>query len=588
MCRGRKAYLVLGVAAVALWPCARNAQAAEDPDIRLLKARIAQIEEANRLLKAQLLKLEAKVGRRNQLQAASAPQTKASKPSAAPSAGDGPAPLPILVDIHRGLTIETPDHDYSFHFGGRVLVDGGGSTQPERGYSELVGINQARLQVEGRAARIWEYRFQYDFAGNNTATVGAIGGIRDAYILLKHPLLSFPFATEPLGLQVGNFYEPMGLERTNSKNFTSFIERSLATEVFGPARHIGVAALLHGDNWSVKGGLFSTSLEDKALTPTAAVGVPAWNTVNNKLGWVSTGGSQYFDVTGRATYAPVMAPDRLLHFGVSGRYHQPNSSTAVNDDRVLALGLNTNAESNVLKENLLGTPDLSCGAVPGPNLNGPAVAGRCVKNVVGYGAEFVGAYGPLSVQAEYLGANYQRRSSAILAANRVGLLSGNAAGPYAPGGDQLKFSGFYTFASLFLTGESRAESYQVSRADPANFRQIKIKNPVSAGGFGAWEALVRYSHINLDNGPLQGTTFANLLALSTATGNVPLRNYVANSGVLGGREEDITVGINWYPEPGFRFMANWTRVVSLSAPWDRPYLNGAHPNTFLVRTQVDW
>ena len=63
---------------------------------------------------------------------------------------------------------------------------------------------------------------------------------------------------------------------------------------------------------------------------------------------------------------------------------------------------------------------------------------------------------------------------------------------------------------------------------------------------------------------------------------------MANSSVLGGREEDMTLGMNWYPEVGFRVMANWTRAMLVDAPWNRAYLNGAHPNTFLVRTQVDW
>jgi len=35
-------------------------------------------------------------------------------------------------------------------------------------------------------------------------------------------------------------------------------------------------------------------------------------------------------------------------------------------------------------------------------------------------------------------------------------------------------------------------------------------------------------------------------------------------------------------------MANWTRVMALSAPSSAVYYNGAHPNTFLVRTQIDW
>jgi phosphate-selective porin OprO/OprP len=50
----------------------------------------------------------------------------------------------------------------------------------------------------------------------------------------------------------------------------------------------------------------------------------------------------------------------------------------------------------------------------------------------------------------------------------------------------------------------------------------------------------------------------------------------------------MTAGLNWYPEKGFRLMADWTRVVQLSAPWDRAYLNGAHPNIFIMRAQVNW
>jgi phosphate-selective porin OprO and OprP len=57
---------------------------------------------------------------------------------------------------------------------------------------------------------------------------------------------------------------------------------------------------------------------------------------------------------------------------------------------------------------------------------------------------------------------------------------------------------------------------------------------------------------------------------------------------LVGRQEDVTVGVNCYPDTGVRVMANWTRVVSLSPPYDRAYLNGTPPNIFLLRTQVDW
>jgi phosphate-selective porin OprO and OprP len=67
-----------------------------------------------------------------------------------------------------------------------------------------------------------------------------------------------------------------------------------------------------------------------------------------------------------------------------------------------------------------------------------------------------------------------------------------------------------------------------------------------------------------------------------------MRYYVANASVLGGREEDIIAGLNWYPEAGFRVMANWTRGLDLSAPWNRAYLNNAHPSTVVLRAQVNW
>jgi phosphate-selective porin OprO/OprP len=551
-----KALSAAALGTFAILPSA-GAQADTASEIRLLKARLHQLE-------TQVARQHRETNELARTNVANAARVK----------NGASSPLPVFVDVSRGLKVESEDHAYSFRIGGRIYVDGGLSSQPERGVFGLANISQARLQVEGKAARIWQYKFQYDFAGSNTNTVGAIGGIRDAYLLLKTPLLATPYTKDPVAIQVGNFYEPFGLERTQSKNYVDFIERSLAGDTFGPSRHIGVAALAHGENWSAKGGVFSTSPEDKAQTPAAANGTPWW--VNKAAGWTSTGGAQYFDVTGRITYAPIYEQDRLLHVGLSGRYHRPNSSTAANDDRVLALGANTNSESNVLKENLLGTPDLSCGTTA-LNLGAVASAGRCVRDVLAYGAEFSGAYGPFAVQAEYNGAHYNRDNQSILLAS--------ATGNFAPGGSSLNFDGYYVYGTWFLTGESRAAAYQVDDSNPGNFRQIKINDPFSAGGYGAWELGARFSAVNLNNGPFQGSAYANLLAFAP---NARTRTYVANAGVLGGRQEDVTVGVNWYPDTGVRVMANWTRVVSLSAPYDRAYLNGTHPNTFLLRTQVDW
>ncbi|CAN2535474.1 Porin+P [Methylocapsa aurea] len=503
-------------------------------------------------------------------------QQRAAKAAAQTVETKGPAsiqPSSIVLDISHGLTAKTVDDAYSFHLGGRVHVDGGASSAPERGLGSTANVTQARLQVEGKIASIFDYRFQYDFAGSNTSTVGAAGGIRDAYVAVRHPALQLPIGSAPLAIQVGNFWEPMGLERTTSKNYTDFVERSLMSDVFGSNRHIGVALLAADSNWSAKVGVFSTSVEDKTLTPSVDVGVPSW--VSSKAGWVATGGRQYFDVAGRVTYQPILERDKLFHLGLSGRYHQPNDATGANDDRVMLLGANTAAESNLLKENLLGTPDLSCGSVA--LAGNPAVAGKCVRDVVTFGAEMAAAFGPFSVQAEYMRAHYDRDPGAILTANAAGL--------YAPGGKSLDFDGYYVYGVWTLTGESRAAAFQTNNLSPASFRQAPIDKPLSKGGIGAWDLAVRWSAVNLNNGPYAGSTFANLLAASP---NAASRSVIANSSVLGGQEQDVTVGLNWRPEVGVRLMANYTRVTRLVAPWDRAYLNGAHPSTFLLRTQVDW
>ena len=522
------------VALVALVSFQAGGARADDTaaEIRLLKARLKHLEERVAVQGRKEKETRA------QIRTAGAQPGMVCKGAPCP-----PPPPPVFVSFKNGLKVESLDHDFSFRIGGRIFVDGGGSTQPETGKAGNANITQARLQVEGKAFKYWDYKLQYEFAGSTSSGTVA-GGIRDAYLALKYPALAIvPFASEPLVLQAGNFYEPAGLERTNSKNYTDFIERALVSDALGPSRHIGFAAFAHGKDWTAKAGIFTTSPEDKLLTP--AAGIPAFPFPASA---VATGGGQYFDLSGRVTFAPIMEKNALLHFGGSARYQRPNDATGASDDRVTLLGSNIRTEANVLGENLLGTPDLSCGTI---FTGARAAAGKCVSDLVDFGAEFVAAYGPFSVQAEYMGAQYNRNSSALAFANTHGVS--------APGGSSLNFSGYYVYATWYLTGESRAEAYQVDDLNPATFRQIKILNPLSAGGIGAWEIGARLSELNLND-----------------------------AGIQGGRETDFTLGLNWYPDIGVRLMANWVNVLQLAAPFDRPYLNGAHPNIFVMRAQVNW
>jgi phosphate-selective porin OprO/OprP len=298
-------------------------------------ARADDTADEIRLLKARLKQLEEKVAKQDRKQKAQVPQAAAPPPViVCKDAPCPPPPPPVFVSFANGLKVESFDHDFSFKIGGRIIADGG-STQPVQafagippffpahaasGFSNQVGFRQARLQVEGKAFKDWEYKYQYDFAGSPNDLIA--GGIRDAYLAWRY--------FEPVTFQVGNFFEPNSLERTNSSLYRDFIERALASDLLAGSRHIGLAAVTGGaapgilgnSNWSAKGGIFSTSLEDGApVAPTVNaagavtnVGIPAGN--SSFLNPVA-GGHQYWDAVGRLTYAPILTEDSLLHLGGS-------------------------------------------------------------------------------------------------------------------------------------------------------------------------------------------------------------------------------------------------------------------------------
>ena len=151
---------------------------------------------------------------------------------------------------------------------------------------------------------------------------------------------------------------------------------------------------------------------------------------------------------------------------------------------------------------------------------------------------------------------------------------------HAPGGTSVNFSGWYVYATWYLTGESRAASYQTypkEYTQPSGFGQIKILHPLSAGGWGAWEVAARVDELNLNSG--------GFLVTDLATG---FNNPPNTRNIQSGRETNLTLGLNWYPDKGVRFMANWVSVVQYAAPYNRQDINGIHPNAFIMRAQVDW
>lgn len=121
-------------------------------------------------------------------------------------------------------------------------------------------------------------------------------------------------------------------------------------------------------------------------------------------------------------------------------------------------------------------------------------------------ANFETAYihGPFSLQSEYLAAAIH---------TTVGLHH---------------FSNYYAELSYFLTGESKhyKSSYE-------GFGRVKPKKDFRGkeNGFGAWEIAAKYSQTDLDDGI-----------------------------IMGGQQQQVAFGINWYLNPVTRFMFNYAHA----------------------------
>ena len=146
------------------------------------------------------------------------------------------------------------------------------------------------------------------------------------------------------------------------------------------------------------------------------------------------------------------------------------------------------------------------------------------------GAEAALVLGPISVQGEYLRTWVSRTG----------------------GADDAEFDGFYAFVSYFLTGEHRPY-----RRAEGRFDKVKPNHNFGLGehgGPGAWEVLLRYSQVDLND-----------------------------AGITGGRLNDITGGLTWYLNPNWKIMFNY-----VFAQLDRGVADGDNAHIFETRFHVDF
>ncbi len=372
---------------------------------------------------------------------------------------------------HKGtLKFSTEDGTYKFQAGGRIQVDGAFYSEDN---VDLDGENgtefrRARLFIAGTMFKDWAWKAQYDFAGNDAE-------IKDAYIRYS--------GFEPGRIVIGQYKQPFSLEELTSSKYITFMERALPN-AFATGRRIGLGVDHNRDKYTLMASVYG-----------------------QEEGSDDGDGDEGYGFGARATFAPWKDEGKLLHFGASGAWEQPE------DDEEETVRFRARPESHKTSTRLVNT-----GQIQG------------VDDIVKYGVEAATVWGPFSAQGEY-----------IMTTVNSDVTSSDP-----------DFSGYYVFASYFLTGESRPYKH-------GKFGRVKPK-----GKRGAWEVALRYSSIDLEDGDIEG-----------------------------GEEDNITVGVNWYANKYVRFMANYVRAdadpFTQEASLDvSPSEDDDTLDIFQVRAQIDF
>lgn len=252
-------------------------------------------------------------------------------------------------------TLSDDKGDFTFKPRGVIEADYGvfGERAGGYDYNDGTAFRRARIGLEGTAMKVFNYRIEADFAGNQVA-------LTDAYLQyagIKHLLIT-----------AGQHKAPFGLESNNSDNYNIFLERGMFTNAFGNAgaeRRIGLsAAYAPKENLNIAAGLFGDNESVGRSTGAAVTDAP----------------DESVGANARVAWEPVFEKGRILHLGASA-YYRTNVKSG---DVASAVRLSDRPNIRIDNGNIADS-----GVIPG------------VESLRYAGAEAAGVFGPLTLAGEY-------------------------------------------------------------------------------------------------------------------------------------------------------------------------------------------
>ncbi len=283
-------------------------------------------------------------------------------------------------------------------------------------FSSGMTVRRARFGIKATLYEKYFGELDLDFAFNE--------------VELKDMFIGYKFS-DRLQIKVGNFKEPLSMERLTSSRYLTAMERPMAVQSFAGGRKLGIGATAWGEHWWLSGGVFGSE-------------VSILQKERNR-------GSDGWGVSARAAFSPIVSNDFTLHIGGYGSYRTPE---AWGSDEKRWVYFAAFPESRVDNRRFVRAKI------------GKDGDGGYVDNYQVYGIELALKYRKLLIYGEYIAVPTARYDFDV-EGNRFEIENAN-------------FGGWYATASYMILGEQKRYAKEDAEFAPAGSRNKKGNLELSA------------------------------------------------------------------------------------------------------------
>jgi phosphate-selective porin OprO/OprP len=423
-------------------------------------------------------------------------------------------------NLSEGLVGETADGAFKYHFGGRFDWDSSWYSVPQNiqnylGSTPLLDgtdLRRFRLATDGTVWNSVDYALEADFS--RAADFKSFQSTPQTNIFITDAWIAVHDVPIVDTIRAGHQKEYLTFSNATSAKFLTFMERPYIFDAFE-------------DDFSWDLGIsFSRTYLDQHMTSWLGL---FWNGTRSQA--FNVGG--HYAASGRLTWMPVYDEQCWLNFGISGslRAFQENDPNSVTVRPLVRAGQSFDVPNLLNTGTILSTDGLQIGGL-GVN----------------------GAWGPFTAGSEFLSWHITNAYTGSLP---------NPDGTLPPGAESVGnvfFWGYSAEALCFLTPGDHRDVDRITpgyaRVRPVrSFRMARDGICPHCDGPGAWEIGVRYDHVDLNSGSIQG-----------------------------GRLDSVSFCVNWYLNPNTRVMANYVyTLLNTSNP-----TNNGNFDAFGLRLHFDF